>query len=411
VSEVRVGDLGELVAQRSIIVCCGSGGVGKTTTAAALALEGARRGRRACVVTIDPAKRLADALGLDALANTPRRIEGDWQGELWAMMLDTKSTFDDLVLRYAPSREQAAGILKNRLYRNLAGALSGTQEYMAMEKLYELHEEGVELSAASTAADQGRETHRFDLIVVDTPPTRNALDFLDAPRRLTRFLDNRIFRLLVMPTRAYLKAVSVATQTFLRAVSRVVGSEVVGDAVAFFRAFEGMEQGFRDRAGRVLELLSDGHTAFVLVAAPRRDAVDEAMFFAERLAEGQIRVETLVVNRLHPRFGPARQGGGLGLDPGPDRARARSLAGTPLAALYDNLAEFRDVAEREERHFANLAHRVAPAPVVRVPFLSADVHDIDGLDCIASHLFGRASGTAGGERPRCEGGATSVSGV
>src|SRR5207302_9521111 len=156
-------------------------------------------------------------------------------------------------VRYAHDPQQAEGILDNRLYRNLSDALSGTQEYMAMEKLYELHEEG-----------------GFDLIVVDTPPTRSALDFLSAPRRLTRFLDNRIFRLLVMPTRAYLKAVSVATQTFLRAVSRVVGGEVVGDAVAFFRAFEGMEQGFRDRAGRVLELLSDQHTAFVLVAAPRR---------------------------------------------------------------------------------------------------------------------------------------------
>src|SRR5205807_3885364 len=175
-------------------------------------------------------------------------IDGDWSGELWAMMLDTKSTFDSLVLKYAPNRQQAEGILRNRFYRNISGALSGTQEYMAMEKLFELHDEG-----------------RFDLIVVDTPPTRNALDFIDAPRRLTRFLDNRIFRLLVMPTRAYLKAVSFATQTFLKTVSRVVGGEVVSDAVAFFQAFEGMEQGFRDRAGRVLELLSDQHTAFVLV--------------------------------------------------------------------------------------------------------------------------------------------------
>src|SRR5688572_16557540 len=230
--------LDDLVARGSIIICCGSGGVGKTTTAAALALEAARRGRTACVVTIDPARRLADALGLDALTNTPGRIDGDWPGQLWAMMLDTKTTFDDLVTTYAGGEEQARRILDNRLYRNISGALSGTQEYMAMEKLYELSSGGA---------------HDFDLIVVDTPPTRNALDFIDAPRRLTRFLDNRVFRLLVMPTRAYLKAVSAATQAFVRTVARVVGAEVVDDAVAFFRAFEGMEAGFRDRAQNVLD--------------------------------------------------------------------------------------------------------------------------------------------------------------
>ena len=352
----------ELVEQRAVVVCCGSGGVGKTTTAAALAVEGARRRRRACVVTIDPAKRLADALGLEQLTNEPGRIEGDWPGELWALMLDTKTTFDSLVARYAASPEQAEGILRNRLYRNIAGALSGTQEYMAMEKLHELHEEG-----------------RFDLIVVDTPPTRNALDFLDAPRRLTRFLDNRVFRLLMMPTRAYMKAMSVATQAFLRTVSRVVGGEVVADAVAFFQAFEGMEEGFRTRAQRVLALLSDERTAFVLVASPRHDAVEEALFFAAKLGESQIGVDALVVNRLHPRFGTGSAGEA--------RLRAQSSAGTPLAGLYANLADFRQVAEREESHFADLADRVAPAPVTRVPFLAADVHDLDGLRRVGEHLF------------------------
>ncbi|MDQ1373962.1 MAG: hypothetical protein QOJ09_1300, partial [Actinomycetota bacterium] len=274
------------LADRRIVVCCGSGGVGKTTTAAALALEGARRGKRACVVTIDPAKRLADALGLDELTNEPSRIEGDWPGELWALMLDTKSTFDSLVTKHAATPEQADGILANGLYRNISGALSGTQEYMAMEKLYELQDGG-----------------RFDLVVVDTPPTRNALDFIDAPRRLTRLLDNRVFRLLIMPTRAYVKAVSFATQAFLRTVSKVVGGQVVSDAVAFFQAFEGMEQGFRDRAQKVMALLADPGTAFVLVASPRRDAVEEALFFADKLLESGIGVDALVVNRLHPRFG------------------------------------------------------------------------------------------------------------
>jgi anion-transporting ArsA/GET3 family ATPase len=351
-----------VVAEREIVVCCGSGGVGKTTTAAALALEAARRGRRACVVTIDPAKRLADALGLAELTNEPGKIEGDWPGELWALMLDTKSTFDDLVMRYSDDKNQARRILDNRLYRNISGALSGTQEYMAMEKLYELHNEG-----------------RFDVVIVDTPPTRNALDFLDAPRRLTRFLDNRIFRLLMTPGRAYLRAVSVATQAFMKTISKVVGGEVVTDAVAFFQAFEGMEQGFRERAQHVLSLMSDPRTAFVLVASPRRDAVDEALFFANRLLESSITVEALVVNRLYPRFGA-----GSGAEA---RSRADSLAATPLAGLYSNLADFREVAEREEGHFAALASKVAPAPIARVPFLAADVHDVEGLQRVGEFLF------------------------
>jgi anion-transporting ArsA/GET3 family ATPase len=279
-------------------------------------------------------------------------------------MLDTKSTFDGLVTKYAPDPEQASRIVDNRFYRNIAGALSGTQEYMAMEKLYELHEEG-----------------QFELVVVDTPPTRNALDFLDAPRRITRLLDNRIFRLLMAPTRAYLKAVNVATQAFLRTVARVVGADVIRDAVAFFQAFEGMEQGFRDRSQRVQALLSDPATAFVLVASARRDAVEEASFFAEKLGESGLPVTVLVVNRLHPRFG------GGASPPEADRARAATLVATPLGPLFANLADFRQVAEREEHQLAGLVADVAPAPVVRVPFLATDVHDLDGLAELGRHLF------------------------
>ena len=195
-------------------------------------------------------------------------------GELWALMLDTSSTFDETVRRYAGTPEQAEAILTNRIYRNIANTLSGTQEYMAMEKLYELHSGG-------SGVD-------FDLVVIDTPPTRNALDFLDAPRRLTRFLDHRLFRLLAMPTRLYLKAVSVAAQAFVRTVTRVVGGEVIADVLAFFNAFEGMEEGFRQRAKAVYDLLADPSTAFVLVASPRRDSVDEALYFARKLAESDI---------------------------------------------------------------------------------------------------------------------------
>jgi anion-transporting ArsA/GET3 family ATPase len=356
------GALRELVEQRRILVCCGSGGVGKTTTAAALALEAAKAGRRAVVVTIDPAKRLADALGLEGLTGTASKIDGDWSGELWALMLDTKSTFDALVAGNAGDSEQAERIMQNRFYRNISGALSGTQEYMAMEKLYELHQQS-----------------DFDLVVVDTPPTRNALDFIDAPRRLTRFLDHRLFRMVTSPGRGIVKAVNVAAQTFLRTVAKVVGAEVIDDAIAFFQAFEGMEQGFRDRADAVFHLLSDDDTAFVLVASPRRDTIDEARFFATKLGEANIAVRALIVNRMHPTFGD-------GLAEATTE-RAATFEGTDLGGLYRNLADFQLVASREEEHLAGLASVVAPAPVVRVPFLSTDVHDLAGLELVANHLL------------------------
>ncbi len=375
--------VGGLLAGFDVVVCTGAGGVGKTTTAAALAMEGARRGQRACVVTIDPAKRLANAMGLEGLTNSPTRVELPDDlgatGELWALMLDTESTFDDLVAKHSESPEQASSILSNRFYRNIAGALSGTQEYMAMEKLYELHQEG-----------------GFDLIVVDTPPTRNALDFLDAPRRLTHFLDHRLYRVLVSPTRGIARAVNLAAQAFLRTVSKVVGAEAVRDAVTFFQAFDGMEAGFKERASHVLGLLSDDATAFVLVTTPRKEVVGEATFFFERLDEAGIPVRALVVNRIHPRFGteearsPApgglRRPGGAPLTAATASTRARELEGTDLGALYANLADFASVADGEEEHLAGLTERVAPAPVVRVPFFSTDVHDLASLVDLATHL-------------------------
>jgi anion-transporting ArsA/GET3 family ATPase len=374
--------MNELVDDRRVVICCGTGGVGKTTTAAVIALEGARRGRNACVVTIDPARRLADALGIAHLGNDPTDIDRSlWAdegtpsgGRLSALMLDTKSTFDLLVSRNASSPEQAQRILDNTFYRNVSGALGGTQEYMAMEKLHELHEEG-----------------GFDLIVVDTPPTRHALDFLDAPQRLTRLLDNRVFRLLMMPTRAYLRVAGVAVQTFLRTVARVVGSEVIEDVVAFFRAFEGMEEGFRERAKVVGDLLTDPATAFVLVSSPRRDAMQEATFFAERLAVAGQSVQALVVNRVHPSFGDEAPAG--------LRAAAESLraadgsgpsgeAATRLAALYANLADFRDIAALERAHIEELRARIgAETTLAYVPYLAHDVHDLATLREVAELLF------------------------
>jgi anion-transporting ArsA/GET3 family ATPase len=368
----------ELVVQRHVVICCGTGGVGKTTTAATLAIEGARRGRNTVVVTIDPAKRLANTLGLEHLSNSAHEIPRSlWDaagdavpgGRLHALMLDTETTFDQLVQTYARSDEQAAGILSNRFYRNIAGALSGTQEYMAMEKLYELHDQG-----------------GFDLVVVDTPPTRHALDFLDAPRRLTRLLDNRIFRMLMVPTRGVVRVGGVAAQALLRTISRVVGTEAVDDVVAFFRAFEGMEEGFRERAAQVMELLASHDTAFVLVTSPRRDAVEEAEYFAARLADGDFAVDALVVNRVHTRYTDE--------DPDALRARAREIgarrgdATERLAAHFANLADLEDVAVRELQELAGLEHRIGDASVVHVPELGHDVHDFTALGAVGRHLMG-----------------------
>ncbi len=230
-----------------------------------------------------------------------------------------------------------------------------------MEKLYELHVES-----------------DFDLVVVDTPPTRNALDFLDAPGTLTRFLDHPLYKVVMAPTRGILKVASVATQAFLRTVAKVVGSEVIEDAIAFFQAFQGMEEGFRDRAHVVDELLSAAETRFVLVASPRRDTLEEAVFFADALDEAGIEISALIVNRMHPRFG-------AGLAEAA-RERAETLAGTAIGDHFANLADFQLIAGREEDHLDGLVGKVGDATVVRVPFLRSDVHDLAGLEELATYV-------------------------
>jgi anion-transporting ArsA/GET3 family ATPase len=362
-----VASLRSLVSERTVVVCCGSGGVGKTTVSATFALAAARAGRRSCVVTVDPARRLADALGVESLPNTPTEVAGEWPGRLHALMLDAKGTFDDLVHRYSRNPEQAETIMGNRLYQNLSGALSGTQEYMAMEKLYELVNSG-----------------EFDIVVVDTPPTRNALDLLDAPRRLTRFLENRLFRAILVPTRMSMRAVGVATQALLRTIARVAGAEIVQDAVAFFQAFDGMEDGFRTRASAVRELLADSGTAYVLVTSARPDAVEEASFFAEKLAERDVAVAALVVNRIAPCFGDGGRNGEDGT--GADDSRAAPATGE-LAALEENLTVLDSIAAREEAAYGDLAAQLAPAPVGRIPLFGHDVHELAALEQAADSLF------------------------
>lgn len=371
-SATQLSALDIVLRDAEIIVSCGSGGVGKTTAAAAIAMHAAALGKRVVVVTIDPARRLADALGLaDGLSNEPTRVHLDLgpnaeeSGELWAMMLDPATTFDGLVHQYAETPERAERILANAFYHNIAGALSGTQEYMAAEKLYQLHRD-----------------HRFDLVVVDTPPTRNALDFLDAPATLTRFINHRLFRLLMLPARKGLKVLNVAAQPVLRSIGKVVGGDVLADAIAFFQAFEGMETGFRDRADSVSELLHSSITHYVLVASARHDTVEEARYFAARLADSKLSVAAVIVNRLQPRFGDATAEQALTA-----AATAETAGDHNLAGLWRNLAELRALADAEEGVIAPLIEDTGDTAIHRVPLLADDVHDLGGLREIAGHLF------------------------
>ena len=363
-----------LVGSARIVVCCGSGGVGKTSTAAALALRGAEQGRRTCVLTIDPARRLAQSLGLDALSNDPRpvggkSVAGRGSGGLDAMMLDMRRTFDDVIERYARDDEQAERILANRFYQRLSSTLSGTQEYMAMEKLYELHESG-----------------QYELLVVDTPPTRSALDFLDAPEHLNELLDARAFRLLVAPAqrvgRGYLKGLNFATTTMTRLVRRLTGSELLAEVGEFFAAFEGMYDGFRDRARRVYELLKHPETAFVVVATPDRPALREAAYFAGRLAEDGMPLGALVVNRVHRSSGVRKVSAA---------ARERLVAGGADARLLADLLEQHETLERlaagERDRIVELTGSLPGVDVVEVPLLADDVHDLAGLRRLGGHLF------------------------
>ncbi len=368
----------DIVARKQIVVCAGAGGVGKTTTAAAIALRAALEGKKAAVLTIDPAKRLASSLGLKELSNDPVKVNTrkftsanlQPEGELYAMMLDTKTTFDRVVMQYAPSPEQAERIINNRFYKNISGTLSGTQEYMAMEKLYELHADG-----------------DFDLIVIDTPPTRNALDFLDAPRRMTDFFESRVLRWFLIP---YMKAgggmfrvANVAATAFLKVVTKIVGTEVLQDTAEFFGNLEGMYEGFKQRARDVANLLKSDKTSFVVVTSPAADAVSEATFFASRLNDSGLPFGALVVNRVHPSLGDEidvkpRQLNKL--ETGGDTARL-------LAKLLENHMSFMRVVHLEEQNLGALARKIPRHLWARVPYLEREAVDFPGLVAISEQLF------------------------
>jgi anion-transporting ArsA/GET3 family ATPase len=363
-----------------ILVTCGSGGVGKTTTAAAVALLGAEAGRRTVVLTIDPARRLAQSMGLTELDNTPREVKdaitNDAGGQLFAMMLDMKRTFDDVVLEHS-TPDRAEQIFANPFYQSLSSSFAGTQEYMAMEKLGQLAATG-----------------QWDLIVVDTPPSRSALDFLDAPNRLGRFLDGRMIRVLTAPARASgrtgMRVMTAGIGVFAKVFSRVLGGDLIRDLSAFVSALESMFGGFRERAQQTYELLKAPGTAFVVVAAPEPDALREASYFVERLSAERMPLAGLVINRMHR---VADVDGAAPLS----AARAEAAADTLAAKGSDPATGLAEVALRvhaeiagASEHDARMARRFSTAhpevQVVQLPALAADVHDMDGLRTIGALL-------------------------
>lgn len=356
-SPKKIQSFSDIITTSRIIVCCGSGGVGKTTTAAALAVQAAHTGRRVVLITIDPAKRLADALGLDGLSNDPSRVDLACSGELWAMMLDARSTFDDVIRRESRDLEQQQAILQNPFYSNIASRLSGSQEYMAAEKLYELSND-----------------ERFDLVVVDTPPSREALDFLDAPQKLMNFLDHRVYRWLVMPARGGLRLLNFAAQPILKTIGRVIGADVLADAVNFFQAFEGIEEGFRQRCVAVQELLKSSSSKYIVVACAHNDTIQEAIYFTEQLAEANINITGVILNRLQPPFGKGSSAASL------TAARKADKTGdSAVAVLYRNLAHLRSLAEAQENALKPLLESSSGAVVVRLYQRAEDVHDLEAI--------------------------------
>jgi anion-transporting ArsA/GET3 family ATPase len=356
---------------KRVVICAGSGGVGKTTTSAALAMGLAAEGKRVAVVTIDPARRLANALGLDDLGNEPHlvdplRLAGhgiDVRGELWAMMLDPKRTFDELIGRLAPDERARDEVLSNRIYQQLSGAVAGSQEFSAVAKLYELDRSG-----------------RFDVLVLDTPPSRNALDFLDAPERLTGFFEGRALRVFLAPTGLAARVMGRGTSVVSSVLKRLTGVDLLEDLSVFFRALSGLIEGFKERAAGVKALLRDEGTTFVVVTSPEREPVEEAIFFAGKLRDAGMPFGGLVVNRVHP------------LDGGPPEpdvdALAATLGNAKLAAkVARTYAEERALAERDHAAIDHLCAQTGERDPIVIPELDGDVHDVDGLVAIHAHLF------------------------
>jgi anion-transporting ArsA/GET3 family ATPase len=354
--------LSELVAASSLVVTCGPGGVGKTTTAAAIGLIGARAGRSVVVVTIDPARRLADALGLDTGApDEPHRVHGlgDVPGTLDVLMLDAERTFDRLIIDRAGAR--AESILQNRIYRSIAGSLSGAQEYMAIERLHQLHDAGL-----------------HDLIVVDTPPSRHAVDILSAPERLTSFFNHPVYRALTISSRSMARVTNTAASAFSWTVKRLAGPRIVEDTIDLFRSLSGLEEGVRTRAVEVSALLRQPTTSFVLVSSPRAEAIDEAQHLATALDLGGFPLHAVVANLVHP------------LPADVDLSQLVAPGGSALAQQIEHHQQLTELATAERTELEALWSTGGTDSLVRheVPLLDHDVHALDTLAEIADALTG-----------------------
>ena len=369
-------NVGAMLEGKRVAICAGSGGVGKTTTSAALAAGLAARGNKVAVLTIDPAKRLADSLGLDDLGNEPRQVDPklfeqagvEMRGELWAMMLDAKATFDELVRKHAADEETRDRILQNRIYRQLSNALAGSQEYMAMEKLYEIDQEG-----------------RYDYLVLDTPPSRNALDFLDAPKRLMQFIEGRSMQIFMKPTGLATKVVGRGSSVVFGVLKRITGIDLLSDLSEFFQAMSGMVDGFRERAERVNELLVDPATSFLIVCGPQGEPIEEAVYFHRKLVEAKLPVGGVIVNKVHYE---------TEADLGEDGVteELRSPLGDDLAErVAANFADYQALAVRDAANVAHLARELSAQGVIRVPYMDEDIHDLEGLLKIDRYLFASES--------------------
>ncbi len=387
-AEVRRASLDGLMASKEIVVACGPGGVGKTTTAAAAAAMAASRlGGKVLVLTVDPARRLADALGLEGIGNTERRVPDETflaagvkpMGELWAAMLDTKESWDSLIRLHAPDARTRDEILSNPLYRNISSRFVQSHDYIAMERLFEIHSEG-----------------NYDLIVVDTPPTRNALDFLDAPERMAEFFSSRLLRWLIVPYRSRL--VNFASKPFYQVADRILGTQFLEDVAEFFILFQSMYDGFVERARAVHRLMADRRTSFIVVSTLEAVPLREAEFFAQSLKDRRLHLGAIVLNKVLPAYLRDPQGAAVA-EKLRDRAEALAEAVGPkvrsgdvsqirrvLAEVGRSYLDYRVVAQREAEQQAELA--TVPEALVSVPYFETDVYDLAGLLRLGEKLWG-----------------------
>jgi anion-transporting ArsA/GET3 family ATPase len=383
-SDTAAPSLDALVRTQEVIVCVGSGGVGKTTMAASIAMHAAQIGKTACVLTIDPARRLANAMGLNELGNAPARVADERfdasgvprpAGRLFAMMLDTRRTWDDLVHRFAANPDQARRILANKYYQQISSAIAGSQEFMAMEKLYELHE-----------------SKAYDLLVLDTPPTRHALDFLDAPKKMLGFMDDSLLKFLTSPSRVGKFGLGMLTSSsamMFAVLQRMTGFEVLKDISDYVNSFSGMHAGFRERAQKVEDQLRSSRSSFALVASPNAETIDEAMFFYRKLQAAAMPFGGFVINRVQESAiatpGAADEWIALRRDP--------AVLGGERGLVARLIETFADYEARAAAHAANLAvlRERCPGPHFwcSVPAFDSDVHDLSGLARVNSRLFDR----------------------